>query len=214
MFLGIPTLLNGEAIKQSYKGILENLKTEDVFLILDNGNQNLGLLEYKVIIEKSERNLGVAGSWNWLAKKAFSMGFQEIVLLQDDVIWEQHQLEACRELIKTSNIDHLLSYLEYSVQVLRKTTFDEVGEFDESFFPAFYEDDDYSYRMNNAKKSYKRFKKLDPSPGSKKAVTSAKMAVVKNSFNVFVKKWGFKPKRPVNHPKYRYYEDNLELVTK
>jgi GT2 family glycosyltransferase len=37
--------------------------------------------------------------------------------------------------------------LDWCAFILPKTTFEKVGEFDEGFFPAYFEDNDYAYRM-------------------------------------------------------------------
>lgn len=92
----------------------------------------------------------VAQSWNLMAKKAFQDGHEQIVMLNDDVtLTGPHNLLDFRwantlwegKTLFTAGVDgwHAFS--------LPKKLYDAVGEFDEGFWPAYYEDNDYSRRI-------------------------------------------------------------------
>jgi GT2 family glycosyltransferase len=61
-------------------------------LILDNGNQNIEAQDFRTILYKSPENLGVAGSWNFLIKRAIDQGETNFLILNDDVILKKGEM--------------------------------------------------------------------------------------------------------------------------
>jgi len=164
LLVTIPTISRADLLARN-KEFLESVEAPDRVLILDNGRQKIDL---RVPIERSARNLGVSGSWNYFLREAFVDGdFDGLVLLQDDIIWNHPRLEAARELLHSRpDVDLFLSYHQFSIQVHRPMNLWRIGFYDERFFPALCEDDDYALTMTKLGRVYQRFHDLDPLPGS------------------------------------------------
>jgi GT2 family glycosyltransferase len=163
--VAIPTLSRADLLLRN-KDFLEGLAPADEALVLDNGNQTINL---NVPIVRPAKNLGVPGSWNAFLRRAFCapVKFDLLVILQDDIIWDEHRLdEAKRLLVEYPDVDLFLSPFQFSVQVHRPSNIETIGLYDERFFPAWCEDDDYALTIIKRGRIYQRFISLDPLPGS------------------------------------------------
>jgi GT2 family glycosyltransferase len=162
--VGIPTLTRADLLIRN-KAFLEGLVRPDAALIIDNGGQKIDI---DVAIARPWKNLGVAGSWNRILRTAFVDGdFEAVVLLQDDIIWDANHLETAKHLVRTEpNVDLFLSHFQFAVQVHRASNLRTIGYYDERYFPAYCEDDDYALTMIQRGRIYQRFVGLDPLPGS------------------------------------------------
>ena len=69
-------------------------------------------------------------------------------------------------LAENPDVDLLLSYSIFDVQVHRRSNIRTIGYFDERYSPAWCEDDDYALTMIKRGRIYERFHDLDPLPGS------------------------------------------------
>lgn len=128
-----------------YKDILPDVS----IYILDNGNQNIEAPSDNMHCEVLTENLGVAGSWNYLIKKAIKNGYEYFLILNDDVILQKPS-EVINKVINTygDTIMHIpRSFYNMSAFILSKTIFEKVGDFDENFKKCFFEDNDYKYRV-------------------------------------------------------------------
>lgn len=144
--VGIPTINRADLLNEALVKYNECWPTLKVY-ILDNGNQDIKTQNKNQIIFKTDENIGVASSWNFLAERAFAEGYVRILMLNDDI-----------ELVKDENLinqklnkyaDHCLVLHDgtWCSFMLPKVVFDLVGPFDEDFFPAYFEDNDYEYRV-------------------------------------------------------------------
>lgn len=122
----------------------------DVFII-DNGRQ-LDHTQWPNQIHPwvytPSTNLGVSGSWNWFISKLYR--YEWLLIANDDV-------EFC-----PGDIGRIMDYAERNRECWLFTTnvgwsvylidprraVEDVGFFDENFWPAYHEDCDYSYRMS------------------------------------------------------------------
>jgi hypothetical protein len=163
--VGIPTLSRADLLVRN-RDFLEGLAPGDEALVIDNGRQTI---EMDVPILRASTNLGVSGSWNEFLRRAFCAParFDLLVILQDDIIWDEHRLvEAKRLLMENADVDLFLSPFQFSVQVHRPANIDTIGFYDERFNPAWCEDDDYALTIIKRGRIYQRFISLDPLPGS------------------------------------------------
>jgi GT2 family glycosyltransferase len=163
--IGIPTLTRADLLIRN-REFLEGLAPEDEALIIDNGRQTIDMA---VSIFRPTKNLGVSGSWNEFLRRAFCSPtkFDLLVILQDDIIWDEHCLaEAKRLLVENPDVDLLLSPFQFAVQVHRPSNIETIGFYDERFSPAWCEDDDYALTIIKRGRIYQRFISLDPLPGS------------------------------------------------
>lgn len=204
LLVTIPTLSRVDLIVRN-KGFLEGVRAPDEVLILDNGRQQIDIA---VPIERCPMNLGVSGSWNYFLRRAFvERDFDGLVLLQDDIVWTQTQLDAARRLlVERPDVDLLLAYHQFSVQVHRPANIWAIGFYDERFWPAYCEDDDYVMKMMQARKIYQRFHDLDPLPGSGIEGTHKEVPSHVQTKKL-IDKWGKKAIR-INIAGAPYYESN------
>lgn len=94
-------------------------------------------------------NLGVAASWNRIALEAFSRGLDYFVVGSNDCFLGPGALQRSLDVFKErkGGIVHIHSWNFFVVSL---TTIQKVGLFDENFYPAYCEDQDYSYRCKLA----------------------------------------------------------------
>ena len=117
-------------------------------LIVDNGKQDIPLLDESTWIWESKENLGVAGSWNFLMTKALINQFTHVLMLNDDVILQRSMDELYAITNKYSNSFQVCKPINnWSSFILPLRVYQEVGFFDERFKKCYFEDNDYHYRL-------------------------------------------------------------------
>jgi GT2 family glycosyltransferase len=103
---------------------------------------------------QAENNLGVAASWNLFLRIAFEMNkYSALIIANDDIILGENTLQSminkAREfpeaVISAGPEDSRGN--EFSLFYIPKSVYETVGIFDEQFYPAYFEDNDYQYRM-------------------------------------------------------------------
>lgn len=125
-----------------------------------------------IIINNWSVNNGVASAWNIGCKEAIRLGFDYIMIINDDIVLSPHTGSHMVDLLKDSYIgivtatDHrdamtpeevrVASYPNYFTDfldapdfacfMLTPESYDHIGEFDENLHPAYFEDNDYCYR--------------------------------------------------------------------
>ena len=122
-------------------------------VVLDNGNQMINRhLHPKCHLFTELVNLGVARSWNQLIRIAANYGYQNYVIVNDDIVL-QTSLEDLQYIIDNGGEEtfHVCRpRYNWSVFILRKKIVEKVGFFDTKFEKCFFEDNDYHYRMQLA----------------------------------------------------------------
>jgi GT2 family glycosyltransferase len=146
LLIGIPTinradLLNGALVKYH-----ECYPNTDI-LVVDNGQQNIDTQNPKLRVFTQTSNLGVAASWNLITRTAFNEGFSLALILNDDIELVRHEHELYADIEKHPDNVFLVQLGTWCSFVVSKKVYDEVGPFDEQFFPAYFEDNDYSMRI-------------------------------------------------------------------
>jgi len=115
-------------------------------LVIDNGTgSDLGFSDYfgKVTVLDMPANQGVAGSWN-LGIKSFPYA-ERWCIVSNDVVFHPGALEQLSqarrdEITLTGEAPHWQAF------VLGDEAVSDIGLFDESLFPAYFEDNDYMRR--------------------------------------------------------------------
>ena len=142
--IGIPTLNRYDLLKPSLMLYTRDFPTTSIF-VLDNGNQ--GIVQDGVTIVENEKNIGVGASWNWLCDQIFKVA-ENALILNDDIYLGKKDKDIEEILHKKRNKGCLLKATpDWCAFILPKRIYDKVGGFDECFFPAYYEDNSYKYRM-------------------------------------------------------------------
>jgi GT2 family glycosyltransferase len=105
-----------------------------------------------VKVTQSESNLGVAPSWNLFVRSAIEDGYDAVVIANDDIILYTESLE---RLVKALEESPFVCFSKednmFSLFGMHTALWINVGQFDENFWPAYYEDNDYHYRMKLVK---------------------------------------------------------------
>lgn len=140
--IGIPTLNRADLLLPSLMMYSKEF-TEDIF-VLDNGKQNIKQFA-NIKVLSNENNIGVAASWNVLCKKIFETSDYALIL-NDDIYLRKTSAEI-QSIIDKNKGNFIRATPDWCAFIVSKKIYNQVGEFDECFFPAYYEDTSYEYRM-------------------------------------------------------------------
>lgn len=144
----IPTL-NAYKELQECINSLNNSSVLANILVLDNGGTLQLAEQNNLTIIRPERNLGVAGSWNYFINNVDGLR----LISNDDVIFQENSIEKLLEdydenfLLCPTGMDTQLN--AFSCFILPQKIIDVVGLFDEKISPqyGYFEDNDYHRRM-------------------------------------------------------------------
>jgi len=192
----IPTINRADLLNEALAIYDKCWPTLKIF-ILDNGNQVIHTKNENQIVIKSDSNIGVAASWNFLSEIAFSEGFMRCLILNDDIILDIDENELHRALNKYADHSIVVQNGNWCSFILPKVVFDTIGPFDEHFYPAYYEDNDYMYRIKLDKHCDIQVDNiLNPttyrnSMSIQKEPTLNKFS--KENLNYYISKWGGRP---------------------
>lgn len=190
--VGIPTINRYDLLKSTLEKYTVDFKDTTV-LIVDNGNQHI-TAKGNMSLFTSPKNLGVAGSWNFLTKELFRRGFSHALILNDDIYLGANQ-DIIQDVINSDTESSLFVSSSFGMCafILPLFTSFAIGDFDEKFYPAYYEDDDFLYRLKlanaNVDKSillnpytYLRSQSIDKDPRLNQKYLSNR--------DYYVQKWG------------------------
>ncbi len=145
--VGIPTLNRWDLLEPALLNYVKEFPDHEIF-IYDNGNQGIPTeISGKAIhvMGGTGENIGVAGAWNVLCREIF-VSCQYALILNDDIHLGKTG-DFIEDFLSDNKHDLCITPLDLSVFILPKLTWELIGEFDEKFYPAYYEDTDYMYRM-------------------------------------------------------------------
>ena len=145
--IGIHTLNRSDLLLPSLvKYVTEDFKDIEIHII-DNGKQDLSFLNIlpNVFLYEEDKNIGVAASWNKLCKIIYEK--HDYALILNDDVYLGYGIDTINNVIEKYPYSLIQSFVSWSVIIISKYMYDHIGEFDEIFYPAYYEDSDYLYRM-------------------------------------------------------------------
>jgi GT2 family glycosyltransferase len=191
----IPTVNRADLLAEAMAQY-ERVFPETPVLIWDNGKQ--GLPEYRnTETFVSDRNLGVAASWNALIKRASDRGFDTYLILNDDVILQCGEETLDRVLANGGDdiFHRCRPFYNWSSFILRKHIYMKVGPFDEEFKGCFFEDNDYEYRMRLSGIHIRYEDELNPGVyrNSQTIEKDPKLGNYIDNRELFIRKWGGMP---------------------
>ena len=99
-------------------------------------------------LRDSRYNLGVAASWNQILMHGFTRGHQRVFIMANDLFLHPGSLRTAITLAADRPGVMMIDY--YNAFSVNLDTVRRVGLFDERFYPAYYEDVDYTYRCGLA----------------------------------------------------------------
>lgn len=103
------------------------------------------------IISHCPYNMGCSGSWNYHIKYNPSADYW--LLSGDDIQYAHGDLEKFDNIARNNDIT-FSNFMDkksgkYSLFAINKSCIKKVGFFDENIYPAYFEDDDYDYRISH-----------------------------------------------------------------
>lgn len=104
-----------------------------------------------VSVHRPGRNLGTCASWNRLCRWAWRRGAGGMLLLNDDmVLTDPETLGKFLAVYAESGWRQMRFVMArgFSAVCVTRAVWDEIGEFDEGYWPAYYEDNDYWRRFH------------------------------------------------------------------
>jgi GT2 family glycosyltransferase len=142
--IGIPTLNRFDILHPCLLMYKNDFPQNEIY-VMDNGKQKISINGIQVI--ENEENIGVAASWNKLLKIIFKNNDHALIL--NDDIYLGKKLEDIALSIKKKKFNNLFlrATPDWCAFIMPKSVYEKVGEFDECFYPAYYEDKSYEYRM-------------------------------------------------------------------
>lgn len=141
--LGIPTLNRYDLLQPSLKKYLGDFPDCQIYIV-DNGHQNIFTNTERVTLISNQNNVGVGASWNQLCVEIFKKN--DYALIINDDIYLGKQQKAIQEHINKGRV-FVRATPDWCAFLISKEVYEKVGQFDECFFPAYYEDKSYEYRM-------------------------------------------------------------------
>ena len=191
--LGIPTLNRHDLLRECVDSALAGTRPPHLVYVVDNGG-GFAHPDHRVRVLSPPENLGVARSWNLLHKIA---GRLPLLISNDDVRFAP---DTCEAALATPG--PFVAICAWACFLQREECWRAVGEYDEQFWPAYFEDGDYHYRMRLAGLDY-----VVPSGGAVAHAGSATLRslpdvhrhTVVHHFDLnrdyYVRKWGGLPGR-------------------
>jgi GT2 family glycosyltransferase len=204
LIIGIPTLNRADLLNEALEKYFEDFKDTEIFIV-DNGNQSIITREEKFAIYRPTENLGVAKSWNMIMDYANKVDATHVLMLNDDIYLGRTEHEIKMVMRNNQNADFIHSFQNWCSYILTVDIWKKAGKFDEEFFPAYFEDNSFDYKMTliNAKKTWTSF--LDPFL-YRNSMTIAKDPALNNRFAqnraTYIEMWGGLPTKEIYLTKF------------
>jgi GT2 family glycosyltransferase len=195
LVVAIPTINRADLLNEALAKYFNDFKDTHI-AICDNGKQDILTREEIFMIYRPEQNLGVSGSWNMLMDYADKINATHVLMLNDDIYLGRTEHEIKMVIKNNINSDFINSFQNWCSYILKIDMWKKVGGFDTEFFPAYFEDNSFDYKMTlvNAEKSWTSF--LDPIV-YRNSMTIAKDPTLNQKFaqnrQMYIDMWGGLP---------------------
>jgi GT2 family glycosyltransferase len=200
LLIGIPTINRADLLNEALAHYFEDFASTEI-VICDNGNQDIITREKMFVIYRPPQNLGVAGSWNMIMDYADRLGFTHVLMLNDDIMLGRTGYEINLLIEQNLEVPFINSYQNWCSFILRVDAWKQVGGFDTEFFPAYFEDNSFCYKMRLQNMERVHTFELNPLV-YRNSMTIAKEPSLNNNFmrnrQVYIDMWGGLP----NEEKY------------
>lgn len=148
--VGIPTINQFDYLQDNLDAINKYLPDIQIY-IYNNSIYNI-ITKIKTYgntkILGSGTNIGVSGAWNLMLTDMKANGYDYGLILNDDIVLSKDISYLYEYLSQKPKFARILN--DWSVYLISLDVFTEIGLFDEKFFPAYFEDSDYNYRLKLA----------------------------------------------------------------
>jgi GT2 family glycosyltransferase len=142
----IPTINRADLLNEALAKYFEDFKNTHI-AICDNGKQDIITREENFMIYRPEQNLNVSGSWNMLMDYSEKIGATHVLILNDDVYLGRNEHEIKLLIKQNIEIPFMNSLMNWCSFILSVEGYKKIGEFNQEYFPNYYNDNDYCYRM-------------------------------------------------------------------
>lgn len=149
--LGCPTLRRYDLLEKMIISAQTGTRAPERFMVVDNGGSlapGEALRCLALDIHVPGENLGCARSWNLMARHVLLTDDDALLIAADDVLFEPDTIGSALRVMEDGDFDFVTPEPGgFSCFLVRKRLFEKVGWFDEQFWPAYYEDNDFHRRM-------------------------------------------------------------------
>lgn len=150
--VGVATLSDQELLDACLRSIFKQTVVPSVYVVVNSKRvHEAGTLwaAEGATVCFALTNLGTSASWNLMMRAAFDEGYTGLLILNDDVqLVDFDTVERMSDLVDSApRTLYSLQGLGFSGICVTKAVVDEVGEFDEGFWPAYFEDNDFHRRV-------------------------------------------------------------------
>jgi GT2 family glycosyltransferase len=144
LVLGVPVIRRYDLLARLLRTASVGMLKPDWYCIVDNGGklEESGIVIPKpALIIKPKQNIGCSGAWNAIVER---FPDELVVIANDDIALGSDSLAKMRR-----SIDEAAFVLGtgFSLFMQRPSVRQDVGWYDENFFPAYFEDNDYMRRL-------------------------------------------------------------------
>lgn len=150
--VGVATLSDPELLNACLRSIFAQSVIPSVYVVVNSDRvreAGEAWAEEGATVCFGLTNLGTSASWNLMMRAAFDEGYSGLLILNDDVqLVDADILERLSALVDdTPRTLYSLQGLGFSGICITRDVTNEVGFFDEGFWPAYFEDNDFHRRV-------------------------------------------------------------------
>jgi GT2 family glycosyltransferase len=194
--IGIPTINRYDLLRPTLQLYLKDFPNTKI-IVVDNGRQPCDVQHPNIIYLQQEKNIGVAASWNLISKRSFGLEHASYTLFLNDDVYYGRKEDQVKEFLAKNKRDFYKSlHDDWCVFVLPASTWKKVGAFDTNFYPAYFEDRDYRYRMRRMGMSCMENVFFNPLL-HRNSMSSEKdrslLAAFEKNKQYYIQKWGGEP---------------------
>lgn len=153
--IAAPCLRLYDLLQKFFESCERGTRKPDRYFVVDNGGglpAKMASGEIKLpdsaMVSSSGKHIGVAGAWN-LALKTFPDDW--VIIANDDVVFQENTVEALVSAAETNEDEFFYPVANenpiFCVFLMKHSLWTRVGGFDEQFHPAYFDDNDFHYRM-------------------------------------------------------------------
>lgn len=199
--IGIPTINRADLLQPTLEKYCRDFPNTAIYIV-DNGFQAWEIKHLpNVYFIINNVNAGVAKSWNQLLDRCYN-GIQcftapchNALILNDDIYLGKTELDILK-FISLTEFYMAVQPGTWCSFILSKLIYKKTGPFDERFFPAYFEDNDYEYRLKLAGFPSTRHEELKPDVYRNSATIEQDPSLNSNfdyNRNYYINKWGGPP---------------------
>lgn len=161
--LGVPTLNRYDLLPKLLASAEAGTRKPDGYVIVDNGGKlraedlSCGTTVFdpnscRIAILQQIHNIGVGPAWNLMARRELTSDDVRLLICGDDVVLHEDTIAGLERVMEETDADFVSALCQhnFSCFMMRARLFEKIGYFDENFCPAYFEDNDFSYRMRLA----------------------------------------------------------------